>query len=86
VAEETLFRGPIHALLGLWPTALLFGLSHGGLRPGMRVWAAFAVLAGVLLGLLADVSGSIWPGVLAHLLVNAVNMHRLRRYLRPAWA
>ena len=80
VGEELLFRGPLHAWLGLLPTAALFGLVHGGFRPGLRSWTWFALLAGLLLGGLREWSDSVWPAVLCHVVVNAVNMHRLRRY------
>lgn len=80
LGEELLFRGPLHAWLGLVPTALVFGLAHGGFRNGLRSWTWFALLAGLLLGGLREWSGSVWPGALCHVVVNAVNMHRLRRY------
>lgn len=80
VGEELLFRGPLHVWLGLVPAAVVFGLAHGGFRKGIRSWTWFALLAGLLLGGLREWSGSVWPGVLCHVVVNAVNMHRLRRY------
>jgi len=86
LGEELLFRGPLHAWLGLVPTAVVFGVAHGGFRSGLRSWTWFALLAGLLLGGLREWSGSVWPGAVCHVVVNAVNMHRLRRYapLPPA--
>jgi len=77
VGEELLFRGALHPLLGFWPTAILFGVLHGGHNPKLFAWAIFAILAGVLLGWLADATGSLLAPILAHLTVNYWNLHAL---------
>jgi len=71
VCEELLFRGylvwVLQAALGLYPAVLLsmvvFGLAHGyqGGKFGFR-----AALAGVGLGLLALLTGSVLPGMVFH--------------------
>ncbi len=80
LAEEALFRGAAQATLGPWLTALVFALLHGGGRRRTLPWAAFALLAGVVLAGLVRVYGSLAPAVVAHVVVNAVNLRRLQRY------
>lgn len=84
VAEEALFRGPVQHVAGLWLTSLVFGGLHGGRRRDLWPWTAFAVVAGLLFGWLAQRYASIWPAAVAHVLVNAVNLRRLGRYQREA--
>lgn len=77
VAEEALFRGPVQDLVG-WPiAALLFAAMHGGTTRRLIAWSAFALCAGALFGLLAHHYDSLWPAVVAHVLVNGVNLRRL---------
>lgn len=84
VAEEALFRGPVQHVAGLWLSSLVFGGLHGGGRRGMWPWTAFAMVAGLLFGWLAQRYASPWPAAVAHVLVNAVNLHRLGRYRKEA--
>jgi len=77
VGEELLFRGALQPLIGFWPTALLFGALHGGYNPKLFAWAAFAILAGILLGWLADATGNLLAPILTHLTVNYWNLHAL---------
>jgi membrane protease YdiL (CAAX protease family) len=81
-AEELLFRGALFAHLGLLGTTLLFGLVHVLPRPSLWVYPLFATLAGLLLGILRDGTGSLWPPILAHVVVNAVNLAWLGRRVR----
>jgi membrane protease YdiL (CAAX protease family) len=90
VAEEALFRGPLQfgmvAALGLPMgyalTSLGFALLHGGVKPRYLPWSTFALLAGLTFGGLALAYGSPWPAALAHVVVNAVNLRRLARYVQ----
>ena len=75
--EEILFRGVIHAHLGLWMTALLFGAFHFPYRRLMLPWSCFALLMGVVLGLLTTGFNSLWPAILLHFLINYFNLHDL---------
>lgn len=73
-AEEAFFRGYLQRRLLLrWPprtailvSAALFGLLH--FEPHLIV---FAFTLGLWLGVLAWRTGSIWPGILAHVVWNA---------------
>jgi len=74
LAEELLFRGALWPNLGLLGTTLLFGLVHVIPKRSLWVMPLFATLAGLLLGLLRLGTESVWPPVLAHVLVNALNL------------
>lgn len=74
VGEELLFRGALWPHLGIFGTTFLFGLVH--IIPRKQLWGypLFALGAGLLLGLLRDASGSVFPPMLAHVTVNALNL------------
>lgn len=92
VAEEAVFRGTlwtaIEAAAGSYAawivTSVVFGLVHGMFRPGLRTWSAFALATGVLLGGLRLATGGILAAVVAHALVDAVNLPLVRRAGRLA--
>jgi membrane protease YdiL (CAAX protease family) len=77
VGEELLFRGALQPLIGFWPTAILFGLLHGGGAPRLLAWTIFAFLSGILLGFLADHTGSLLAPILCHLTINFWNLQAL---------
>ena len=68
---------PIAAGVGL--TSLLFGGMHFPVIKELRPWTLFAVVAGVGFGLLAALSGSILPAVVAHFLINWLNLRWLAK-------
>lgn len=80
VGEELLFRGALWPHLGLIGTTCLFGLSHVLPRKALWGYPLFAALAGLLLGLLRDASGSVIPCILAHWVINALNLAWLGRH------
>lgn len=83
VCEEALFRGPLQATVG-WPlAAILFALLHGGLRRKLWLWTTFALVAGLLFGVLVHLYDALSPAIVAHITVNAINMRRLQRYANP---
>ena len=84
VAEEVFFRGALQAWLGWLPAAVAFGLLHVGPRKVFRIWTAFALAAGVLFGLWVELRGALGAPILAHVLVNGVQLARLRRLAPPA--
>ena len=73
-AEELLFRGALQPMIGLLPAAVLFALAHA-----VGWWWLFALGMGLVLGLLYAWDGNLWPCVLAHAAINAVNLYRLSR-------
>jgi membrane protease YdiL (CAAX protease family) len=73
-AEELLFRGALWPHLGLVGTTLLFGLVHVLPRRSLWIYPLFATLAGLLFGLVREGTQSLWPCVLAHVTVNALNL------------
>jgi hypothetical protein len=75
VAEEILFRGFLYGKLRrrmpVWVailiTSALFGLIHGQWNVGLDVFALSIVLCS-----LREITGSIWSGILLHMLKNSV--------------
>jgi membrane protease YdiL (CAAX protease family) len=81
-AEELFFRGAVQAAWG-WPLAtLLFALLHVGPGAAFRSWTLFAAVAGLLFAALMLWRGNLLAPVVAHALVNSINLGRLAR--RPA--
>lgn len=80
-AEEALFRGALQPAVGWVTASLLFGVVHFVPRRELLPWTAFAVAAGFGLGWLYDWTGNLVAPVVAHTVVNAVNLPLLvRRY------
>jgi membrane protease YdiL (CAAX protease family) len=81
-AEELFFRGAVQAAWG-WPLAtLLFALLHVGPGAAFRSWTLFATIAGLLFAGLMLWRGNLLAPVVAHVLVNAINLGRLARNQR----
>ncbi|HVT15876.1 MAG TPA: CPBP family glutamic-type intramembrane protease [Thermoanaerobaculia bacterium] len=82
-AEELFFRGAVQGSLGWLAASLLFALLHTGPGPAFRLWTVFAALAGALFGALMAWRGNLLSPILAHFLVNAINLRRLGRPGHP---
>jgi membrane protease YdiL (CAAX protease family) len=80
VAEELLFRGLLQPLIGLVPQALLFGIVHQTRGSSRWVWVLWAGTVGFGLGLVFQLTGSIWGATLAHAMVNGINLSYLKNY------
>jgi len=81
VAEELVFRGLLMPWLGLLPQALLFGVVHAQLSgPSRWVWVAWASVVGLALGSIFALSGSLLGAVLAHALINGLNLLYLKSH------
>jgi uncharacterized protein len=78
LGEELLFRGLLTPLLGVSLSALLFGLMHQMRGPSRWVWIGWAVGVGAGLGAIFAATGSLVGPILAHAVVNAVNLSYLR--------
>jgi membrane protease YdiL (CAAX protease family) len=80
-AEELFFRGALQPQVGLVLASLLFGCVHFVPQRVFLPWTGFAVVAGFLFGGLFMWTGNLVAPVVAHTLVNAVNLPLLaRRY------
>ncbi|CQR54381.1 CPBP family intramembrane glutamic endopeptidase [Paenibacillus riograndensis] len=76
LGEEFVFRGVIANALnryGAWAgvvgSAAIFGLVHG-----FNVILFDAFMVGILTGILFRKTGSIWPGVMVHIVYNGLNL------------
>jgi len=78
LGEELLFRGLLMPWLGLLPSAVLFGLAHQVPGRSRWVWVGWATAVGLGLGAIFALTGSLVGPLLAHALVNAVNLAYLR--------
>lgn len=76
-AEELFFRGAVQGQWGLLAASILFGLLHTGPGAPFRIWTLFATVAGLALGGLALWSGNLLAPIVAHFVLNAVNLRRL---------
>jgi len=79
VGEEALFRGALQPNLGLVGASLAFALAHLAPRAGLWTWSLFALAGGFLLGGLFAWTGNLLAPVLAHAVLNGVNLFRLSR-------
>lgn len=87
VAEEALFRGALQPQVGVLGASLLFGLAHLAPRRDLAPWCLFSFVVGLLFGGLYEWTGNLVAPVLAHALVNAVNLRLLAtRFREPAGA
>jgi len=79
LAEELFFRGAMQGALG-WPIATLaFTVLHTGPGRAFRVWTLFAAVAGLVLAGLVVWRETLLPAIVAHILVNWVNLTQLNR-------
>jgi len=76
-AEELFFRGAVQGAWGWFPATVLFTLLHTGPGSTYRAWTAFAGVAGLVLAGLMLWRGNLLAPILAHVVVNAVNLDQL---------
>ena len=75
VAEEIIFRGWLYGKLraklnlpiAMLLVSILFGILHGQWNVGVNVFAMSLVLCG-----LREITGTIWSGILLHIIKNAI--------------
>ena len=79
LAEEAFFRGALQPVVGLVAASVLFAGAHFVPRRDLAPWSAFSLVAGLLLGWLYLATGNLTAPVVAHVLVNGVNLNRLVR-------
>jgi membrane protease YdiL (CAAX protease family) len=78
--EELLFRGLLEPWVGLLPQAIIFGVLHQVGGPSRWVWMGWATVMGIMLGAMFHCTGSLVGPVLAHALINAVNLSHLKSF------
>lgn len=78
LGEEILFRGLMTPTLGVLVSSLLFGFLHQVRGPSRWVWITWATAVGLVLGTIFAATGSLVGPLLAHAVVNAVNLGYLR--------
>lgn len=77
-AEELFFRGALQSLVGVWGQAAVFGLLHPMPRRGWS-YTLYTAVSGLALGYAVILTGSLWPGFVAHFLINFQGLLELRR-------
>lgn len=83
VGEELLFRAALQPAAGLLGSALVFGLLHQMRGPARLAWALSAASMGLMLGALYAATGSISGPIVAHAVINAMNLRMLREREAP---
>ena len=78
LGEELFFRGFLAQSLGLVLSSVVFGLLHQVRGAGRWGWAAAAFVMGLFLATVFALTGSLVGPILAHVVVNAVNLRHLR--------
>lgn len=81
--EEVLFRGLLLPACGIIVSSIAFGLLH---LPGFKYWiyAAWAILSGILLGFLFISTGSLWTPISAHIVNNIIGFLMLKKVKKSA--
>jgi len=79
--EESFFRGVMQAQIGLIPTSIIFGVVHCP-APRYLTYGLWAAGAGLFLGFLRDVTGSVWAPIIAHGLSNLIVITYLRYFIK----
>lgn len=74
VGEEVFFRGAVQQEFGLLVASLLFGVVHVGPDRRYLLWSAWAVVAGLIFGLLYEFTGGLLAPILAHAGHNAATL------------
>ncbi len=82
-AEELFFRGAMLEAWGPYVSTVLFAVVHGGRGAAFRYWILFALIAGALFATLTLYTTNLLAAIWGHVLVNAVNLSRLRPSGRP---
>ena len=80
VGEELLFRGLLQPFVGLVPQAVVFGLVHQIPGPSRWVWAGWAAAVGLGMGALFALTGSLLGPVVAHAMVNGLNLSYIKHH------
>ncbi len=79
LAEEMLFRGALQPAVGIVWASLIFGACHFLPRRDIAIWSLYAVAMGFAFGWLFEWTGHLLAPIVAHTVVNGINIPRLAR-------
>jgi membrane protease YdiL (CAAX protease family) len=79
VGEEMFFRGAMQPAWGLLATALIFGFVHGGYVGRLWIWSLFALAIGFAFGWMFEYTTNLCAPIVAHFVVNGINLRLLTR-------
>jgi hypothetical protein len=72
INEEIFFRGFLVPRLGVLPSAVIFGLAHYSYNSTYGIEMIAAFIFGAISGYVYKRTGSIYPGIVAHILINSI--------------
>ena len=72
INEELLFRGLMVPRLGIVVSALIFGILHAGYNSTFAIEVIAAMAFGLIAGYVFRRTGSLYPSMMAHILVNSI--------------
>lgn len=78
LGEELLFRGLLQPWIGVLPQAVIFGIAHQLPGSSRWVWVCWAMMVGLACGAIFAATGSLLGALIAHAVINAVNLAYLR--------
>lgn len=79
LGEELFFRGAMLDAWGLWISSLVFALLHIPRRLSLWPWTFSSLVLGVVLGVLTLLTGNLGAAVVAHFVINLLNMAYITR-------
>lgn len=80
IGEELFFRGAMQPTLGWVITSIVFGVIHIGPDRRFLAWTPFAIAVGFLFGALHEATGSLLGPIVAHVLINFLNLRFIVRW------
>jgi membrane protease YdiL (CAAX protease family) len=80
VGEEMFFRGALMPAIGLWGSSAIFALLHIGPKARYLPWTVSSFGAGLLFGAIFLWTGDLTGPVVAHFLVNFLNLRHVAQY------
>ncbi len=84
IGEELFFRSFLVPTMGLVGSTILFGVLHQVRGRSRWVWAAWATVVGLLLGSIFVATGSVLGPMVAHALINGINLSFLKAHAPEA--
>lgn len=80
IGEELLFRAALQPQFGLLWTSIFFGTLHFPINKHFLFYPIFATIMGFILGYITLMNlGCVTSAIIAHALINMVNLYRINR-------